>query len=186
MSCDCARLRSLPHPLFSLASNLKPRPAALRGPFPARRALVACAAAPDDAPAPSSSFDFLALKRELELDEEAVVAAEAEEGAGAAVEGDGEREVEKGAGGTGMQRRRRPRRQMARRSALLAKQVISVRSARSLGFVSQLWIDAASVCTNRLAFCNACAYFVFVMTLSSSWVMFTILYVVLLRVDMLL
>lgn len=33
---------------------------------------------------------------------------------------------------------------MARRSALLAKQVISVSSARSLGFVSQLWVDAAS------------------------------------------
>lgn len=33
---------------------------------------------------------------------------------------------------------------MARRSALLAKQVISVTSARSLGFVSQLWIDTAS------------------------------------------
>jgi len=33
---------------------------------------------------------------------------------------------------------------MARRSALLAKQVISVSSARSLGFVSQLWVDGAS------------------------------------------
>lgn len=33
---------------------------------------------------------------------------------------------------------------MARRSGLLAKQVISVSSARSLGFVSQLWVDAAS------------------------------------------
>uniref|UniRef100_A0A453I5M8 Uncharacterized protein n=1 Tax=Aegilops tauschii subsp. strangulata TaxID=200361 RepID=A0A453I5M8_AEGTS len=36
-------------------------------------------------------------------------------------------------------------RQMARRSGLLAKQVISVSSARSLGFVSQLWVDASSV-----------------------------------------
>jgi len=36
---------------------------------------------------------------------------------------------------------------MARRSALLAKQVISVSSARSLGFVSQLWVDGASVRT---------------------------------------
>lgn len=33
---------------------------------------------------------------------------------------------------------------MARRSGLLAKQVISVSSARSLGFVSQLWVDASS------------------------------------------
>ncbi|TVU47170.1 hypothetical protein EJB05_06758, partial [Eragrostis curvula] len=141
-SCACARL-GFPHLLSRPAPNLNPRPISPRGSFPARRALVARAAAPDDAPAPPSSFDFLALKRELEQQEEAVVPVEAEEGAGAAVEGDGEREVERGAGGTGMQQRRR-RRQMARRSALLAKQVVSVRSARSLGFVSQLWVDSAS------------------------------------------
>ncbi|GMN40624.1 hypothetical protein TIFTF001_009850 [Ficus carica] len=35
-------------------------------------------------------------------------------------------------------------RQVMRRSSLLAKQVISVRSALSLGFVSQLWVDTTS------------------------------------------
>ena len=70
-----------------------------------------------------------------------MVAVDAKEGGGAVNEDDGERGAERSAGGT----RRRRRRQMARRSALLAKQVISVSSARSLGFVSQLWIDAASV-----------------------------------------
>ncbi|GJN31372.1 hypothetical protein PR202_gb19762 [Eleusine coracana subsp. coracana] len=153
-SCACARLSSLPHPLFRSAPNPKPRPVTPRDPFLARHALVACAAARDDEPAPPSSFDFLALKRELEQQEEAVVSVEAEEGA--AVEGDGERGAEKGAGGAGT---RRPRRQMARRSALLAKQVICVRSARSLGFVSQLWVDSASVCTGRCClrlFCFCC------------------------------
>ncbi|PAN49807.1 hypothetical protein GQ55_9G487000 [Panicum hallii var. hallii] len=136
----CARL---PHPLFRPAPSPKRRPALPQGPTLARsRALVARAAAdaPDDAHSPPSSFDFLALKRELELEEEgAVVAVEADEGGGAVSEGDGEREAERSASGT-----RRRRRQMTRRSALLAKQVISVSSARSLGFVSQLWVHAAS------------------------------------------
>lgn len=35
--------------------------------------------------------------------------------------------------------------QIIRRSNLLAKQVISIRSALSLGFVSQLWVDTTSV-----------------------------------------
>ncbi|CAA7406176.1 unnamed protein product [Spirodela intermedia] len=35
-------------------------------------------------------------------------------------------------------------RQVLRRSSLLAKQVISVHSARSLGFISQLWVDTIS------------------------------------------
>uniref|UniRef100_A0A1D1Y818 Fanconi-associated nuclease 1 n=1 Tax=Anthurium amnicola TaxID=1678845 RepID=A0A1D1Y818_9ARAE len=35
-------------------------------------------------------------------------------------------------------------RRMLRRSSLLAKQVISVQSARSLGFISELWVDATS------------------------------------------
>lgn len=35
--------------------------------------------------------------------------------------------------------------QVIRRSNLLAKQVISIRSALSLGFVSQLWVDTSSV-----------------------------------------
>lgn len=144
--CSCACARLLP-PLFSPAPSPKPRPAFPHGPTPARsRAVVALAGAAsrDDAPAPLSGFDFLALKRELEEEEEeAVVSVDAKEGGGAVNEDDGESGAERSAGGT---RRRRRRRQMARRSALLAKQVISVSSARSLGFVSQLWIDAASVC----------------------------------------
>lgn len=40
------------------------------------------------------------------------------------------------------------RRQMMRRSNVMAKQVISIRSALSLGFVSQLWVDANSVSHN--------------------------------------
>ena len=149
-SCTCARL---PHPLFRPAPSPKRRPAPPQGPTPARsRALVARAGAgagagaPDDAHSPPSSFDFLALKRELELEEEgAVVDVEADEGGGAVSQGDGERDAERrSASGT---RRRGRRRQMARRSALLAKQVISVSSARSLGFVSQLWVDGASVRT---------------------------------------
>nr|XP_051180794.1 uncharacterized protein LOC127294928 [Lolium perenne] len=138
--CSCA---PLPHPPFKPAPNLNPKltaPAA-HGPTPPRRALVARAAARDDAPAaPPSSFDFLALKRELE--DEAVVAVDAKVGGGGegvVNEEDGEREARRiGSGG------RRTRRQMARRSGLLAKQVISVSSARSLGFVSQLWVDPAS------------------------------------------
>ncbi|KAF8721121.1 hypothetical protein HU200_023541 [Digitaria exilis] len=140
-SCACARL---PQPLFRPTPSPKPRLASLQGPGPARsRALVARAgaAARDDAHSPPSSFDFLALKRELELEEEeegaaAAAAVEADKGGRVVGEGDGERS----AGGT----RRRRRKQMARRSALLAKQVISVSSARSLGFVSQLWVHTAT------------------------------------------
>jgi hypothetical protein len=72
MSCACARLSSLRHPLFSPTPNPKPGTASLPGTFPALRALAlatcagAGADARDDAPAPPSSFDFLALKRELE------------------------------------------------------------------------------------------------------------------------
>ncbi|OAY65011.1 hypothetical protein ACMD2_12765 [Ananas comosus] len=65
-----------------------------------------------------SSFDFLELKRG------------AETGEGGLVPSDSEGPRAKGG-----------RRGMMRRSSLLAKQVISVRSARSLGFVSQLWVD---------------------------------------------
>lgn len=35
--------------------------------------------------------------------------------------------------------------QVVKRSSLLAKQVISIRTALSLGFVSQLWVDTSSV-----------------------------------------
>jgi len=39
-------------------------------------------------------------------------------------------------------------RQMMRRSNMVAKQVISIRSALSLGFVSELWVDTTSVSDN--------------------------------------
>lgn len=65
-------------------------------------------------------------------------------GDGLASEDDGDGEAKRSGGG-GESSGGRKRRQMARRSGLLAKQVISVSSARSLGFVSQLWVDAASV-----------------------------------------
>lgn len=70
-----------------------------------------------------------------------MVAVDAAEGGGDEVvkEEDGEREPK-----TISSSGRRTGRQMARRSGLLAKQVISVSSARSLGFVSQLWVDASS------------------------------------------
>ncbi|KAL6902030.1 hypothetical protein ACP4OV_004906 [Aristida adscensionis] len=151
-SCACARL---PGPLLKPVPAPSPKPRSAWPPpcpVPACRSLVARAAAgggPRDDDAPPSSFDFLALKRELEEEEdgdgeegEAVVAVKADEGEGAAGESDGEREATRAPGTRPLQRRRR--RQMARRSALLAKQVISVRSARSLGFVSQLWVDPAS------------------------------------------
>ncbi|CAM0873054.1 unnamed protein product [Alopecurus aequalis] len=144
--CSCA---PLPHPPFkpapALPPNLNPKPnaapAPAHGPTPLRCALVARAAARDDAPPAPSSFDFLALKRELEEQEEAVVAVDAKVRRGDDVvdEEDGEREAERIGSG-----RRRTGRQMVRRSGLLAKQVISVSSARSLGFVSQLWVDPAS------------------------------------------
>uniref|UniRef100_A0A0D9VTP7 PRC-barrel domain-containing protein n=1 Tax=Leersia perrieri TaxID=77586 RepID=A0A0D9VTP7_9ORYZ len=141
--CSCARF---PHPACKPTPappppNLKPNPAITRGPCPSLRTLVARAAPPrrDDAPAPPSSFDFLALKRELEEEEEVAVGPrEGGGGDGVSSEDDGDGEAKRSGGA------RRKRRQMARRSGLLAKQVISVSSARSLGFVSQLWVDAAS------------------------------------------
>lgn len=40
-------------------------------------------------------------------------------------------------------------RQMVRRSNMVAKQVISIRTALSLGFVSELWVDTTAVSDNR-------------------------------------
>ncbi|XP_015690457.2 uncharacterized protein LOC102700127 [Oryza brachyantha] len=157
--CSCARL---PHPACKPKPAPAPAPAppppnlspkratTTRGPRPSLRTLVARAAPRrDDAPAPPSTFDFLALKRELEEEEEGAareeVAVEPREGRGvdgAASEDGGDGEAKWSGGGESGGRRKR--RQMARRSGLLAKQVISVSSARSLGFVSQLWVDAAS------------------------------------------
>lgn len=86
--------------------------------------------------APPSSFDFLELKREMEKEKE-----KGREG------GEGEDGTE-GAGRVELERRSRSRgRQMVGRSSLLAKQVICIESARSLGFISQLWVDTSMVRT---------------------------------------
>lgn len=39
------------------------------------------------------------------------------------------------------------RKQLMKRSNMVAKQVISIQSAQTLGFVSQLWVDTTSVST---------------------------------------
>lgn len=48
------------------------------------------------------------------------------------------------------------RRQMMRRSSMIAKQVISINSALSLGFVSQLWLDINSVSRMLSIYCLTC------------------------------
>lgn len=58
--------------------------------------------------------------------------------------GDGEEALVQESGSVGL----RKGRQVLRRSTMLAKQVISIRSALSLGFVSQLWVDTTSVSCN--------------------------------------
>lgn len=59
-------------------------------------------------------------------------------------DGDGEEELVQESGRVGLKKGK----QVVRRSTVLAKQVISVRSALSLGFVSQLWVDTTSVSSN--------------------------------------
>ncbi|KAJ1699116.1 hypothetical protein LUZ63_007628 [Rhynchospora breviuscula] len=82
--------------------------------------------------APQSSFDFLELKRELEKEKDK------------GREREDEANQTESAGGGELERRvRSRRRQMVGRSSLLAKQVISIKSARSLGFISQLWVDTS-------------------------------------------
>lgn len=56
-------------------------------------------------------------------------------------EGDGLENKEGFDGNVGLSKRR----QLVRRSSILAKQVISIQSALSLGFVSQLWVNTTSV-----------------------------------------
>lgn len=58
--------------------------------------------------------------------------------------GDGEEALVQESGSAGLKKGR----QVVRRSTMLAKQVISIRSALSLGFVSQLWVDTTSVSSN--------------------------------------
>ena len=50
----------------------------------------------------------------------------------------------------------RKRRQVMRRSNMLAKQVISIQSALSLGFVSQLWVDTSAVSDSFLIVAVLC------------------------------
>lgn len=73
------------------------------------------------------------------------------------VEMEKESEVESGKVAT------RKRRQVMRRSNMLAKQVISIQSALSLGFVSQLWVDAASVSDDVLIVAWVLSFCVIVM-----------------------
>ncbi|KAK8961845.1 hypothetical protein KSP40_PGU000789 [Platanthera guangdongensis] len=78
-----------------------------------------------------STFDFLELKRELEKEENFRTGSEKEE-----LLSNLDKE-----GIVARSSRVRGGRQVMRRSNLLAKQVICIESARSLGFVSQLWVD---------------------------------------------
>ncbi|XP_020274891.1 uncharacterized protein LOC109849465 isoform X3 [Asparagus officinalis] len=145
--CDCATLPSLS---FKFRSQFQPQPSKFpQNPHqrfnlsinktPQRNPRSACSENNNDSPIDdpsrddkeqqrSSTFDFLELKRELEKEDELLP-----------VEGLGN------GGDGGLRSRRGGRRQMMRRSSLLAKQVISVETARSLGFVSQLWVDTSSV-----------------------------------------
>ncbi|XP_043701074.1 uncharacterized protein LOC122651659 isoform X1 [Telopea speciosissima] len=91
----------------------------------------------------SSNVDFLELKSDLEngerttrssgsLETEDVIRTE---GTGSTYD-----KLGPSIGSSGL----RSGRQMIRRSSMLAKQVISVQSALSLGFISQLWVDTCS------------------------------------------
>ncbi|XP_074567279.1 uncharacterized protein LOC141823967 isoform X1 [Curcuma longa] len=92
-----------------------------------------------------STFDFLELKREFEKEEAASRLIGPEENDFIPPGGDGSVALESDESGELIQQvDAKGRRQMLKRSNLLAKQVISMRSARSLGFVSQLWVDTRS------------------------------------------
>ncbi|KAG1338936.1 hypothetical protein COCNU_04G012420 [Cocos nucifera] len=93
-----------------------------------------------------SSFDFLELKRELEKEEKKSSMEDPEEDELIRSQGPGSdtlnhEEAEGLAGQMGVQGGKK----LMRRSNLLAKQVISIQSACSLGFVSQLWVDTRSI-----------------------------------------
>lgn len=89
-----------------------------------------------------STFDFLELKRELEKEENARAVSMEGELSPEGLEGTTSSSEKEGVvvGDSGVRGGRR----VMRRSNLLAKQVISMDSARSLGFVSQLWVDTRS------------------------------------------
>ncbi|XP_020685611.2 uncharacterized protein LOC110101870 [Dendrobium catenatum] len=89
-----------------------------------------------------TTFDFLELKRELEKEENARAGSMEEELRSEGFDETSSSSVKEGIV-VGKSCDRGGRRVM-RRSNLLAKQVISMESACSLGFVSQLWIDTRS------------------------------------------
>lgn len=114
-----------------------------------------------------STFDFLELKREFEKEEATSGPVGAEENdfippgcdGSVALESDEAGELVEQVGAKG-------RRQMLKRSNLLAKQVISIRSARSLGFVSQLWVDTTSVSvSSRMSSYRLCPLFLLLLDL---------------------
>ncbi|MQM20738.1 hypothetical protein Taro_053764 [Colocasia esculenta] len=92
----------------------------------------------------SSSFDILELKRELEKEEREAGITDRLKGEGDLIPAeDFERALSDSEEENRLDRVSgfRNGRQMLRRSSLIAKQVISMQSARSLGFVSELWVD---------------------------------------------
>ncbi|XP_058075401.1 uncharacterized protein LOC131223881 isoform X2 [Magnolia sinica] len=88
----------------------------------------------------SSSFDFLELKRDLEDGQRARSSGAQEDSDLVPSESSRRRGVESEEVGVHL----RSQRQVLRRSNMIAKQVISMQSALSLGFVSQLWVDTRS------------------------------------------
>lgn len=103
----------------------------------------------DDTTTSSESEDFVELNSGLDDDEESRKeenSSEEEDLVRIQSDRDGfdfskEEQFERFSGKLGFRRGK----QVIRRSNLLAKQVISIRSAISLGFVSQLWVDTTSV-----------------------------------------
>eukprot|EP00268_Persea_americana_P041343 TRINITY_DN41156_c0_g1_i2.p1 TRINITY_DN41156_c0_g1~~TRINITY_DN41156_c0_g1_i2.p1 ORF type:complete len:504 (-),score=86.57 TRINITY_DN41156_c0_g1_i2:71-1582(-) len=88
------------------------------------------------------TFDLLELKRDLEKTEEIMSSSNEEDGDLVPPGGSKRSGMESKGGLVGISGSRR--KDVLRRSTMLAKQVISMESALSLGFVSQLWVDTRS------------------------------------------
>lgn len=91
-----------------------------------------------------STFDLLELKRDLEKTEE-IMSSSTEEDSDLVPPGGSQRSGMESKGGELVGISGLRRKDVLRRSTMLAKQVISMESALSLGFVSQLWVDTRSV-----------------------------------------
>ncbi|RWR80518.1 PRC-barrel-like protein [Cinnamomum micranthum f. kanehirae] len=89
------------------------------------------------------TFDLLELKRDLEKTEE-IMSSSTEEDSDLVPPGGSQRSGMESKGGELVGISGLRRKDVLRRSAMLAKQVISMESALSLGFVSQLWVDTRS------------------------------------------